>query len=99
VDDSRKLESEQRQALVTHITRHLNEQDDQTLLLLADLLHEAPAKYSGRQHDGSIDHAAALSDRNTHQWVCRRDGGRGRRVGIWQRARSRVGQRSGAGKR
>jgi hypothetical protein len=42
VDDSRKLESEQRQALVTHITRHLNEQDDQTLLLLADLLHEAP---------------------------------------------------------
>ena len=42
MDDSRKLLSEQRQALVTHITRHLNEQDDQTLLLLADLLHEAP---------------------------------------------------------
>lgn len=42
MDNSRKLLSEQRQALVTHITRHLNEQDDQTLLLLADLLRQAP---------------------------------------------------------
>jgi len=42
VKASQDLLSEQRQALVAHITRHLNDQDDQTLLLLADLLREAP---------------------------------------------------------
>ena len=39
---SRELDGAQRQALITHITRHLNDQDDQTLMLLADLTHEAP---------------------------------------------------------
>jgi hypothetical protein len=39
---SRRLDSEQHQALVAHISRHLNEQDDQTLMLLSDLLRDAP---------------------------------------------------------
>jgi hypothetical protein len=34
---SRELDTEQRQALIKHITRHLDEQDDQTLMLLGDL--------------------------------------------------------------
>jgi hypothetical protein len=42
VKASQGLLSEQRQALVAHITRRLNDQDDQTLLLLADLLRDAP---------------------------------------------------------
>jgi hypothetical protein len=38
---SHTLESEQRQALIGHITRHLADLDDQTLLSLADLTREA----------------------------------------------------------
>ncbi len=36
-----KLEDQQRQALIGHISRHLNDLDDQTLLSLADLTREA----------------------------------------------------------
>jgi len=38
---SRKLQDQQRQALIGHISRHLNDLDDQTLLSLADLTREA----------------------------------------------------------
>jgi hypothetical protein len=41
-DSSHRLDAEQRQALIRHITRHLNEQDDQTLFLLGDLTRESP---------------------------------------------------------
>ena len=41
---SRKLDTEQRQALIGHITRHLDEQDDQTLMLLGDLTREVPQR-------------------------------------------------------
>ena len=41
---SRKLDIEQRQALIGHITRHLDEQDDQTLMLLGDLTREVPQR-------------------------------------------------------
>ena len=41
---SRKLDAEQRQALIGHITRHLDEQDDQTLMLLSDLTREMPQR-------------------------------------------------------
>jgi hypothetical protein len=38
------LDTEQRQALIGHITRHLDEQDDQTLMLLGDLTREVPQR-------------------------------------------------------
>ena len=41
-DSSHRLDNEQRQALIGHITRHLSEQDDQTLMLLGDLTRESP---------------------------------------------------------
>jgi hypothetical protein len=40
----RRLDTEQRQALIGHITRHLDEQDDQTLMLLGDLTGEVPQR-------------------------------------------------------
>jgi hypothetical protein len=39
---SRTLDGEQRRAIIAHIVRHLNDQDDQALLLLADLVRETP---------------------------------------------------------
>lgn len=39
---SRPLDSAQRQALVAHIVRHLDDQGDQTLMMLADLVRETP---------------------------------------------------------
>jgi hypothetical protein len=39
---SRRLDAEQRQALIGYIIRRLDEQDDQTLMLLGDLARQAP---------------------------------------------------------
>ena len=44
VDSFHRLDDLQRQALIGHITRHLSEQDDQTLMLLGDLTRQAPQR-------------------------------------------------------